>query len=87
MIIGAGAKILGGCIVGSNAIIGANAVVISDIPQATTAVGVPAKISNSSPRIFTELLEYSSCHFKSATDLWRTPKLNNNPTFKRVVLR
>jgi serine O-acetyltransferase len=42
--IGAGAKILGGVKIGDFAIIGANAVVISDVPAGATAVGVPAII-------------------------------------------
>ncbi len=41
--IGAGAKILGGVIIGDNAQIGANAVVIKDVPAGAIAVGVPAK--------------------------------------------
>ena len=42
--IGCGAKILGHLTIGDNAQIGANAVVIKDVPSNTTAVGVPAKI-------------------------------------------
>lgn len=42
--VGAGAKILGNIQIGSNAKIGANAVVLNDIPDGTTAVGVPARI-------------------------------------------
>jgi serine O-acetyltransferase len=42
--IGAGAKILGGVHIGDFAIIGANAVVITDIPAGAIAVGVPAVI-------------------------------------------
>ena len=42
--IGAGAKILGAIHVGNHARIGANAVVLSDVPDGATAVGVPAKI-------------------------------------------
>ncbi|HTB67188.1 MAG TPA: hypothetical protein VK727_13235 [Steroidobacteraceae bacterium] len=42
--IGAGAKLLGRIVVGARAKIGANAVVIRDVPSAATAVGVPAKI-------------------------------------------
>jgi serine O-acetyltransferase len=42
--IGAGAKILGPVTIGDGAIIGANAVVISDVPPGATAVGVPARI-------------------------------------------
>lgn len=42
--IGAGAKVLGGIKVGSNSIIGANAVVISDVEENTVVAGVPAKV-------------------------------------------
>lgn len=42
--VGAGAKILGGVTIGDDAIIGANAVVLKDVPAGHTAVGIPAKI-------------------------------------------
>lgn len=42
--VGAGARILGGVIVGDGAKIGANAVVIGDIPPGATAIGIPAKV-------------------------------------------
>lgn len=42
--IGSGAKILGNITIGRNAKIGANAVVLKDVPANTTVVGVPAKI-------------------------------------------
>jgi serine O-acetyltransferase len=42
--IGAGACILGSVTVEDDAVIGANAVVISDVPKGATAIGVPAKI-------------------------------------------
>lgn len=42
--VGAGAKILGNVTIGDDAIIGANAVVLSDVPSGQTAVGIPAKI-------------------------------------------
>lgn len=44
VIIGAGAKILGPVTIGKGAKIGANAVVLKDIPPYATAVGVPAKV-------------------------------------------
>ncbi len=42
--VGAGAKLLGKVIVGDHAVIGANAVVIHDVPSNGIAVGVPAKV-------------------------------------------
>ncbi|MFZ4537051.1 serine O-acetyltransferase [Propionivibrio sp.] len=42
--IGAGAKILGAISIGDDAVIGANAVVIRDVPAGALAVGVPARI-------------------------------------------
>jgi len=42
--VGTGAKILGGVSIGDNARIGANAVVLQDVPANCTAVGVPARV-------------------------------------------
>jgi serine O-acetyltransferase len=42
--VGAGAKLLGKVIVGDDAQIGANAVVLKDVPANATAVGVPARV-------------------------------------------
>ncbi len=44
VIVGAGAKVLGGFTVGDGARIGSNAVVIKEVPAGTTAVGNPARI-------------------------------------------
>jgi serine O-acetyltransferase len=43
-ILGAGAKILGPILVGANARVGANAVVLSDVPEGATVVGIPARV-------------------------------------------
>jgi len=43
-VIGSGAKVLGNIVIGKNSKIGANSVVICDVPKSSTAVGVPAKI-------------------------------------------
>ncbi|WP_297855318.1 serine O-acetyltransferase [Elioraea sp.] len=42
-ILGAGAKILGPIVVGEGARVGANAVVLSDVPPGQTVVGIPAR--------------------------------------------
>lgn len=44
VVLGAGAKILGAVYVGDDARIGANAVVVKDVPHGATAVGIPAEI-------------------------------------------
>ena len=43
-VIGSGAKVLGNITIGVSSKIGANSVVINDVPDYTTAVGIPAKI-------------------------------------------
>jgi serine O-acetyltransferase len=47
--IGAGAKLLGPISIGDNVVIGANAVVITDVPANSLAVGVPAVIKPVAP--------------------------------------
>lgn len=44
VLVGAGAKVLGPFKVGDNARIAANAVVLSEVPENSTAVGVPSRI-------------------------------------------
>ena len=43
VILGAGSKILGGIVIGSKSFVGANAVVINNVPPDSIAVGVPAR--------------------------------------------
>lgn len=45
VVIGGGAKVLGNITVGENSYIGANAVVIKDVPPNSTVVGVPGRIT------------------------------------------
>lgn len=52
VVIGAGAKILGNITIGNHSIIGANAVVIRDVPEYSTVVGVPGRISRIKDRYF-----------------------------------
>jgi serine O-acetyltransferase len=44
VIVGAGAKVLGGFTVGKDARIGSNAVVVKAVPPGATAIGIPARI-------------------------------------------
>ncbi len=69
VVIGGGAKVLGDITIGKNAKIGANSVVIHDVPPESTAIGIPAKVikkgrdrsqysHNKLPDINKELFEY-----------------------------
>ena len=44
VMVGAGAKVLGPVTIGSNSKIAANAVVLREVPEKSTAVGIPAKV-------------------------------------------
>ncbi|WP_281951030.1 serine O-acetyltransferase [Nitrosophilus kaiyonis] len=68
-VIGAGAKVLGNITLGKNVRIGANSVVVKDVPDDSTAVGIPARIikkgldksmlsHNKLPDIDKEMFEY-----------------------------
>ena len=43
VVVGAGAQILGSIVIGTSARVGANAVVVSDVADYTTVMGIPAK--------------------------------------------
>lgn len=45
--VGAGAKVLGGIRLSAHSIVGANAVVLHDVPRGATVVGIPARITSS----------------------------------------
>ena len=45
VVVGTGAKVLGNITIGDNSYIGANAVVIKDVPANSTVVGVPGRIT------------------------------------------
>jgi serine O-acetyltransferase len=68
-VIGAGAKVLGNITVGADAKVGANSVVVKEVPDGTTAVGIPAHViekgrdkdpfsHNKLPDINKEMFEY-----------------------------
>ncbi|MGM0534348.1 MAG: serine O-acetyltransferase, partial [Campylobacterota bacterium] len=69
VVIGGGAKILGNITIGAYSKIGANSVVVKDVPEDSTAIGVPARIirrgrdkspfsHNKLPDITKEMFEY-----------------------------
>jgi serine O-acetyltransferase len=47
--LGAGCKVMGGLIIGDNVVVGANSLVVSDVPSNCTVMGVPARIISSKP--------------------------------------
>jgi serine O-acetyltransferase len=52
VVIGAGAKVLGNITVGTSSMVGANAVVIRDVPEHSTVVGVPGRITRTKDQHF-----------------------------------
>jgi len=50
VVIGAGAKVLGNITIGNDSMVGANAVVIRDVPEHSTVVGVPGRITRTKDR-------------------------------------
>ena len=66
VIVGAGAHILGPLTVHDGARIGANAVVLHDVPQGATMVGIPAKVAQDVGRKATDFLAYGTPCAESA---------------------
>lgn len=69
VVIGAGAKVLGNITIGANSKIGANSVVVREVPDNSTAIGIPAHViqkgrdkdpfsHNKLPDINKEMFEY-----------------------------
>ena len=57
VMIGAGAKVLGPITIGDNSKIAAGAVVLKDIPENSTAVGVPARVVRSKNTVCEQTLD------------------------------
>lgn len=60
VIIGAGAQVLGGLTVGTGARVGANAVVVKDVPPGVTVVGIPAQVAVARSATKPDFLPYGS---------------------------
>jgi len=69
VVIGAGAKVLGNITIGANSKVGANSVVVKNVPADSTAVGIPARVlkrgfdknplsHNKIPDVHKEIFEY-----------------------------
>ena len=84
VVIGAGAKILGPLMVGDNARVGSNSVVIKNVPADTTVVGIPARLINkeSSKSPCAELVETIAFDSYAASADLSDPVIETN---KRMV--
>ena len=51
VVVGAGAKILGPIVIGEDARVGANSVIINPVPQGKTVVGIPGKVVQTSSSV------------------------------------
>jgi len=82
-VIGAGAKVLGDITIGHNSRIGSNSVVVKDVPDESTAVGIPARVitkgrdksqmaHNKIPDINKELFGYLFKRIKILEDAMQT---------------
>jgi len=58
VVIGTGAKVLGNISIGDNSYIGANSVVIKDVPPNSTVVGVPGKITKQDGKKIDVILDH-----------------------------
>ncbi|MFA6378287.1 MAG: serine O-acetyltransferase EpsC [Candidatus Omnitrophota bacterium] len=58
IVVGAGAKVLGNITIGNNSYIGANAVVIKDVPPNTTVVGVPGHVTKQDGKKIDRAMEH-----------------------------
>ena len=59
VVVGTGAKVLGNITVGDNSYVGANAVVIKDVPLNSTVVGVPGRITKQEGRKLDRELDHA----------------------------
>jgi serine O-acetyltransferase len=67
VVVGAGAQVLGPINIGTGARIGANAVVIKDVPADVTMVGIPARMVQSRPKPSEQALPQEFCAYGTPT--------------------
>ncbi len=59
VVVGTGAKILGNIIIGNNSYVGANAVVIRNVPPNSTVVGIPGRVTKQDGEKFDAALDHT----------------------------
>lgn len=79
VVIGAGAKVLGPIIIGKNAKIGSNAVVVKDVPENATAVGIPARILEEE-----KIKQRRTSDQKSSFSAYAVGNDENDPMYKAI---
>ena len=77
VIVGAGAKVLGGFTVGDDARIGSNSVVVKPVPAGETAVGIPAKLVTASDKT-------QDANVQAAFSAYGVSDGDNDPTQKAL---
>jgi serine O-acetyltransferase len=76
VVVSAGAKVLGGFVVGDGAKIGSNAVVIKPVPAGATAVGIPARIIPVQRRLQRRRDGTHEKKFRPTASRWKTIPLS-----------
>jgi len=84
VVIGAGAKVLGPLMIGDNARIGSNAVVVKDVPEQATVVGIPGRIVNTKKDSDPSHDERSEIAKKYGFDAYAVSPDNPDPVAKAI---
>lgn len=82
VVIGAGAQVLGPIRIGENGKVGSNSVVVKDLPDNATAVGIPGKIVNTNKNGNDELREKTA--EKYGFDAYAVSEDNPDPVAKAI---
>ncbi|WP_448375981.1 serine O-acetyltransferase EpsC [Fervidobacterium sp.] len=90
VVLGAGAKVLGPITVGDGAKIGANSVVLIDVPEKATVVGIPAKMirkiaTNPSNELFSQDRKFYNNHISEVGDDLCLKESKDSSMLKEVV--
>jgi serine O-acetyltransferase len=84
VVIGAGAKVLGPLTIGANARIGSNAVVVKDVPDGATVVGIPGRIVNTAQVDVADEEKRSEIAHKYGFDAYAVSTNNPDPVAKAI---
>jgi len=84
VVIGAGAKILGPLMIGADARIGSNAVVVKDVPEGATVVGIPGRVVNDKSATDSESKQRNEIAKKYGFDAYAVATDNPDPVAKAI---